>query len=309
MTSSPRNIAGSVRQRLLNIARAAKEEFQFVLTRYAVERLLFRLSQSPHGNRFVLKGAMLFQVWTGAIHRPTKDLDLLGYGENSPELMAGIFQDVCRVVVIDDGLKFIAQTVTAELIKDGDEYEGVRVHFNASLDNARIPLQVDIGFGDAITPAAVEAEFPTLLEFPAPRVMVYPKATVIAEKFQAMVALGIANSRMKDFFDLWTLAREFEFDGSLLARAIAATFERRRTAIPQAVPMALTAEFATDRTKATQWRAFLNRSKLAPQNSDFGEVIELLRAFLMPPTEAFASGSDFTAHWPPAGPWQSVPQS
>lgn len=180
----------------------------------------------------------------------------------------------------------------------------MRVHFNATLDNARIPLQVDIGLGDAITPAAVEAEFPTLLDFPAPRVMAYPKPTVIAEKFQAMVALGIANSRMKDFFDVWTLARQFEFDGSLLARAIAATFDRRRTAIPQAVPMALTAEFATDRTKATQWRAFLNRSKLASQNSDFGEVIELLRAFLMPPTEALASGSQFQAHWPPAGPWQ-----
>lgn len=309
MTSSPKNIAASVRQRLLNIAREAKEEFQFVLTRYALERLLFRLSQSPHGSRFVLKGALLFRVWTGAVHRPTKDLDLLGYGENSPEQMASIFQDVCRVAVIDDGLKFIAETVTAELIKDGDEYEGVRVHFNATLDNARIPLQVDVGFGDAITPAAVEAEFPTLLEFPAPHVMAYPKPTVIAEKFQAMVALGIANSRMKDFFDVWTLAREFEFDGSLLARAIAATFERRRTAIPQAVPMALTAEFATDRTKATQWRAFLNRSKLAPQNSDFREVIELLRAFLMPPTEALASGSDFPAHWPPAGPWLTIPQS
>ena len=304
MTHSPKNVAASVRQRLLNIAREAKEEFQFVLTRYALERLLFRLSQSPHGSRFVLKGAMLFRVWTGAVHRPTKDLDLLGYGENSPEQMASVFQDICRMAVIDDGLTFIPETVTADLIKDGDEYEGVRVHFNASPDNARIPLQVDIGFGDAITPAAVETEFPTLLDFPAPLVMAYPKATVIAEKFQAMVALGIANSRMKDFFDVWTLAHQFEFDGSLLARAIAATFNRRRTDIPRAVPLALTAEFATDRTKATQWRAFLNRSKLAPQNSDFGEVIELLRAFLMPPTEALSGGSQFPAYWPPTGPWQ-----
>ena len=304
MTGHMKNLSHSVRERLRNVAGDAKETFQFVLTRYAIERLLFRLAQSPHRGDFILKGAILFQVWTGTIHRATKDLDLLGFGENSTERIADVFRDVCRHAVDDDGLTFNTESIRVERIKDDDDYEGVRLHFDAMLEKARIPLQVDIGFGDAITPAAVEAEYPTLLDFAAPRLRVYPKETVIAEKFHAMVSLGIANSRLKDFYDVWTLAQKFTFEGPLLSQAMAATFNRRHTEIPRTIPLALTVEFATDQSKVKQWQAFLSRSKLASQQSDFGEVVALLRKFLWPPMEAQLSGSKPPTIWPPSGPWR-----
>ena len=304
MTGHMKNISHSVKERLRNVAEDAKENFQFVLTRYAIERLLFRLAQSPHRDSFILKGAILFQVWTGTIHRATKDLDLLGYGENSTERIKDVFRDVCRLAVDDDGLTFNTESMRVERIKEDDNYEGVRLHFDALLERARIRLQVDIGFGDAITPAAVEAEYPTLLNFTAPRLRVYPKETVVAEKFHAMVSLGIANSRLKDFYDVWTLAKNFAFEGSLLSRAIAATFKRRHTEIPRTTPLALTVEFATDQSKAKQWQAFLSRSKLASRQSDFGEVVALLQKFLWPPTEVLLSGSKPPEIWSPSGPWQ-----
>lgn len=214
---SPRNIAASVRYRLMTLSRERNEEFQFVLTRYGMERLLYRLSLSPHAGQFILKGATLFQLWTGQPHRSTRDLDLLGYGSPSPERLQAVFRDVCNMAVEDDGLTFITETIQATQIKEDDEYHGIRLRIESRLENARISLQIDIGFGDVITPDAQPATYPTLLDFPAPLLKVYPRETVVAEKFQAMVALGIANSRMKDFYDIWTLALQFEFDGSMLS--------------------------------------------------------------------------------------------
>lgn len=298
-----RNLAASVRHRLGQIARANGEDFQLVLTRYGLERLLYRLACSPHADTFVLKGACLFQLWSDQPHRPTRDLDLLGHGAGSISQYEGIFRQVCDQPVPADGLEFLSDRVRGESIKDEDQYQGIRLRVDARLANARLPLQVDVGFGDAITPGPIEIDFPTLLEFPAPSLRAYPRETVIAEKFQAMVTLGMANSRMKDFFDLWTLAREYAFDGGTLGAALQATFLRRQTPLPIRAPLALTPVFAQDRAKQTQWRAFLRKGNLMPAAVELPELIELLAQFLMPPLQTLGQARPFAGQWPPGGPW------
>ena len=302
----PRNLAASVRQRLLNLAQARNEDFQLVLTRYALERLLYRLSRSEHCEVFVLKGAMLFQLWGDQPHRPTRDLDLLGQGNNSLSRFEGIFREVCELAVEDDGLAFSAESVRGDTIKVDQEYEGLRLNLNCRLENARIPIRIDIGFGDVVTPAAAEVTYPVLLDFPAPVLPAYSRETVVAEKFQAMVMLGIANSRIKDFYDLWVLSRQFEFQGPVLCQAIRATFERRRTPVPATAPLALSSEFAQDRGKNTQWRAFIGKGKLDAGGAGLDEVIDALRGFLMPPAQAVAAGGLLEMVWPASGTWQTV---
>lgn len=302
-----RNIAASVRQRLLNFARAQQEEFQGVLTRYALERLLYRLSKSKHSGRFTLKGAMLFTIWFNEPHRATRDLDLLCSGDNTVSHLEQVFREICCVQVEDDGLDFKKETVRGEQIKEDQEYQGVRIKLNAFLSGTltRIGIQVDIGFGDAITPKAEEARFPTILkDFPAPHLQTYPPATVVAEKFQAMVALGIANSRMKDFYDLCYLAQKFSFQGEVFSLAIKATFDRRKTSLPKELPLALTPEFFEDSSKQAQWKAFLRKGKLRADKKTFNEVALLLKNFLMPPTLAAAHGQTFKKKWSSSGPWQ-----
>lgn len=304
MTSSrPQNVAASVRQRLMNKAREQKEAFDLVLIRFALERLLYRLAQSNHGYRFVLKGAMLFQIWSGPGHRPTRDLDLHGTGTPSPAEFQQLFRDVCHQPVEDDGLIFLADTVKAAVMKEDEQYEGLRIKFEARLASARIPIQIDIGFGDAITPAADEIVYPVILDFPAPILMMYPRETVVAEKFQAMVMLGIANSRMKDFYDIWSLARAFEFSGRSLSLAIQATFERRQTVLPNKPPLALTAEFTEDTQKVAQWRAFVRKGKLDSAGTSLVQVGAVLHDFLMPPTLAIAAAGEFSASWQPNSGW------
>jgi len=302
----PRNLAASVRQRLMNLARARNEDFQLVLTRYALERLLYRLSQSEHRDAFVLKGAMLFQLWGDQPHRSTRDLDLLGRGDNSIARFERIFREVCQLPVEADGLAFVAASVRGDTIKEDQEYEGLRLTLDCRLENARIPIQVDIGFGDVVTPAATEVTYPVLLDFPAPILPAYSRESVVAEKFQAMVMLGIANSRMKDFYDLWVLSQQFEFQGPLLCQAIRATFERRRTPVPADVPLALSSEFAEDRAKQTQWRAFLSKGKLESSDTNLAEVIDALRGFLMSAAQAIAAAATLEMVWPASGPWRSL---
>lgn len=300
---SPRDVAASVRQRLLNLARERREDFGLVLTRYALERLMYRLSRGAHCEQFVLKGAMLFALWGDEPHRPTRDLDLHGRGASDASRLEQLFREIIGVQVEDDGLEFAPETVRGERIREEEEYEGMRVRFEARLGSARIPVQVDVGFGDAITPAAEETDYPVLLDFPAPRLRAYPRETVVAEKFEAMVKLGIANSRMKDFYDLWVLARDFEFQGRALSRAIEATFARRRTPVPTEEPLALTAAFHEDEGKRTQWLAFLRRTGLESGGKTLGDVVPALREFLMPPAIAAARGNVFDKVWPPSGPW------
>jgi predicted nucleotidyltransferase component of viral defense system len=305
--NQPRNIAASVQQRLRNLAQAQQEDFQGILTRYALERFLYRLHQSDHRDRFILKGAMLFTLWSNEPHRATRDLDLLCHGDNAIAPLEQVFQEICQTQVEDDGLDFKAETVQGKQIKEDQEYEGVRIKLNASLTgtSTRLNLQIDIGFGDAVTPQVRVAAFPTILEgFPAPSLKTYPPETVIAEKFQAMVSLGIANSRMKDFYDIWYLCQNFRFEGIILSRAIKATFDRRRTPLPAESPLALTLEFSEDAAKQTQWKAFIRKSKLKTSEETLSEIIAVLQDFLMPPTQAATQGKAFELIWPSSGPWQ-----
>jgi len=300
---NPRNLPASIRQRLLSLSKERGEDYGLVLTRYAVERLLYRLSRSKEGKLFVLKGAMLFATWSGRPHRPTRDLDLLGYGEDSVARLAALFRKVCLTEVEPDGMQFDADTIQVTEIREDQEYQGKRVEFWAGLAGAKIKLQIDIGFGDVVTPEAKEIDYPTLLDLPSPQLRAYTRETVVAEKLHAMVALGIVNSRMKDFYDLLVMAREFAFDGGMLARAIAATFGRRRTRIPSEVPIALSEEFARDPDKVTQWNAFLRRSRLEVPVPDLGDVLKILGGFAMPALRAAAEGNVFDRTWDAGGPW------
>jgi len=302
MTKSSKNIGASVRARLLRLARERGEDFQLLLTRYANERLLYRLASSEHGSLFVLKGAALFTLWTGQPHRATRDLDLLGFGDPSEDQIRSVFADVLAVEVDDDGVRFDASTLAVGPIREEQEYGGVRVLLAAQVSGARVRLQIDIGFGDAITPEAVLVDFPALLDFPAPKLRAYPRETVVAEKLEAMVKLGQANTRMKDFYDLAVLSQTFAFEGALLIRAIAATFARRGTPLPSGLPVALTAEFTEDPPKTTQWRAFLRKSG-APSPGDLREVAATIARFVEEPLAAAATDQPFVKHWSPVGPW------
>jgi len=300
--ANTRNVAASVRQRLLNIAPGRGEDFGLVLIRYALERLLYRLSQSDFRDQFVLKGAMLFQIWTDTPHRPTRDLDLLGRGDPSLEHCQEVFREICRIPVEDDGLIFSADTVSVEKIKEDQDYEGVRVKFLGRLDNARIPVQVDIGFGDAVSPGLLD--YPTLLPMSAPRIQAYPMEAVVAEKTEAVVHLGMLNSRMKDFYDIWFLARTFPFDLRILSAALQATFDRRKTVLEPHRLQTLLAELSVDGAKRTQWRAFLRKSSLAAPD-DFAIVNAAIREFLMAPV---GFESQMAGTWSAGGPWQRAQQ-
>jgi predicted nucleotidyltransferase component of viral defense system len=302
------NVAASVRQRLYNLAKERDEDFNFVLGRFVAERMLFRLSVSEHANSFVLKGALLFLLWSDRPYRPTRDVDLLGYGESSVGALENIFRDVCRVPVVEDGLVFDAVSVQGAGIREDQEYEGVRITLTARLGNARVPLQIDIGFGDAITPGVEAVEFPLLLTtptLPAAKLKAYPRETVIAEKVEAMVSLGMANSRMKDFYDLFTLAQNFPFDGTVLVRAVQNTFERRATPLPDAAPIALTVEFSTDAAKTSQWRNFLKRVSSHTAGPDLATVIDHLSRFLLPVLTAAKTRDEFQKSWVAGKSWRA----
>lgn len=273
------NAAASVRQRLLNRSRETGEDYNLLLTRFGNERLLYRIGASPHADRFVLKGAMLFAAWTGMPHRPTRDLDLLGRGDPSPGAVADLIRAACeRAPEQDDGLRFDAAAIVAHEIREAQEYGGVRVAVPATLGNARVPLRVDVGFGDVITPPARPLTYPTLLpDLPPPVLAAYPPETVVAEKVQAIVELGMANTRLKDFFDVWLLLRDFDLSGEALAAAIRATFARRRTPLPIATPTALSDAFARDDVKRAEWSAFVRRAGLADTAPSLDQVVTALR--------------------------------
>jgi predicted nucleotidyltransferase component of viral defense system len=301
----PTNLPASVRQRLLNLAKERRADFQLILIQYGIERFLYRLSRSHYKDRFVLKGAMLFSVWSNEPFRSTRDVDLLGQGDCSIPATRKVFEEICRTTVEADGIEFIATSIDGEEIRAEQEYLGVRLRIKARLNGAHIPIQIDIGFGDAVTPPPELIDYPVMLDSPAPRLRVYPREVVVADKFHAMVTRGIANSRMKDFFDVWILASMFEFTGVRLSEAMAATFERRKTPLPfNPVPLALTGDFYNDAGKQVQWSAFLRKGRLKIQEKDFGKVVSLLHEFLMPPTLALADNQAFNAKWQAGGPWK-----
>jgi hypothetical protein len=268
------NRAASIRARLKQHADATKQDFNLVLTRYGLERLLYRLSISEHAPNFLLKGALLFQLWYGQEHRPTRDADLLDFGPDDVPTLVAVFQSVSDLAV-DDGIAFDRDSVNGAEIRESAGYGGVRVDLRATLDRARIALQIDIGFGDAVTPGPQPVHYPTLIaDVPAPALRAYPKATVVAEKLHAVSVLGMTNSRMKDFFDLWVLLHDEAIDDAELQRAIEATFARRQTDTPGTLPVGLSDAFASDAGKQLQWRAFLKKNQLAEQ--DLAEVVRYI---------------------------------
>lgn len=297
------NLSASVRQRLLNLSKSTGDPFELVLTRYALERFLYRIGVSEYADQFVLKGAMLLAVWGGPTHRPTRDLDVLGYGNPSDDQLSSLFRDICRTEVEPDGLIFDAKSIAVAEIREQEEYDGRRVNLLARLEDAKMKVQVDIGFGDAVTPEADEISYPTLLDFPAPQIRAYPRESFISEKLQTMVDLGMPNSRMKDFYDLWTISQQFPLDGTTLVLAITATFDRRRTELPEETPIALTNEFAMDTYKTKQWKAFLNRIGLTDLSPSLPQITGDLKSFLLPPLYAAAKKRRFNQSWAPRGPW------
>ena len=292
-------LAASVQARLQNHARASKRPFQELLQYYAMERFLYRLSTTSHRARFVLKGALMLHVWDAPLARATKDLDFLGRLDNSLE---NLEREVCAADVEPDGMVFDPATVKTERIKEDADYEGVRVRFVGLLGKARVAMQVDVGFGDIITPGAENITYPALLDFPAPTLSGYPRETVVAEKFQAMVYLRTLNSRMKDFYDVWLLASQFAFDGEMLAKAIAATFENRETAIDVA-PIAFTPDFTEQGSTLAQWTAFRKKLPNAECPETLAEVVPLLAKFLLPIARASERGESFEGRWTAGGPW------
>ncbi len=297
-----RDLPASVRQRLANKARQAGRPFQEVLQYFAMERFLYRLGRSPHADKFVLKGALLFAAWGGPKSRPTKDIDLLGRMDNRVEAVASVMREVCGQAVEPDGLMFDVGSLAGEAIKEDADYSGVRVTFLVTLQHARVAMQIDTGFGDVVTPAAVPLAYPVLLDFAAPHLLGYPRETVVAEKFEAMTKLGLLNSRMKDFYDLWLLAQQFDFDGPPLAVAIQRTFANRGTAVA-GLPVALTPAFGGDAAKQVQWRGFLRKAKLDGVPASLQSVIDELVRFLHPVSAAVEAGASFDVSWTAAGPW------
>jgi Nucleotidyl transferase AbiEii toxin, Type IV TA system len=299
-----RNVAASRRERLAQRAKSRGDVFDLVLRRFFFERFLYRLSISPASDRFVLKGAMLFQLWADQPYRSTVDLDLLRKGALDPEALVDDLRRVLsQPVDPDDGVTFDVDSLAVEPIRAEEEYVGVRARFVARLGAIRHRLQVDVGTGDAVWPAPKRVVYPVLLDDPAPRVLAYARETVIAEKVEAMVTLGIRNSRIKDFFDIHYLAAHFDFDGSSLCEALRRTLERRRTPIPQDVPVALTAGFWNDDRRATQLKAFARRARLGMDSVRPSDILPLLVSFLVPLVDALAKGATFNERWKAGGPW------
>ncbi|MCI0705767.1 MAG: nucleotidyl transferase AbiEii/AbiGii toxin family protein [Planctomycetia bacterium] len=298
-----KNLPASVRQRLTNKAKDTNRPFQEVLQYFAMERFLYRLAQSRHADKFVLKGALMFTAWGAPASRPTKDIDLLARMDNGVEAVTAVMREVCGQAVEPDGLAFDVGSVAGEAIKEDADYSGVRVTFLVMLQNARVSMQIDMGFGDVITPAAAKTDYPVLLDFAAPQLLGYPRETVVAEKFEAMTKLGLLNSRMKDFYDLWLLSRQFDFDGATLATAIRRTFANRKTRVVSS-PTALTAAFGGDAAKQTQWQAFLKKTKLSAVPVALQDVVDALVPFLSPVAAAIEGGTSFDQLWAAPGPWR-----
>lgn len=300
----PTNMAASVHQRLKNRAAASGERFNDLMQHYALERFLYRLSVSAHAEKFVLKGALLLRVWDISSIRPTRDIDLLGRMANEPDDVSQVFREICETDVPDDGLTFQVPTIRADPIAEEAEYNGVRVSFETTLHaNSRIPMQVDVGFGDLITPGPESIEYPSMLVMPRAKLRGYPPETTIAEKFHVMLHRGTINSRMKDYFDLWTLSRSRSFEGTILADAIRKTCAHRDTPVASRLHV-LRQSLHADQAKQIQWKAFLRRIGPGDAPEQFSDVSRAVGAFIMPIAESIARDEPFPNHWPPLGPWK-----
>jgi predicted nucleotidyltransferase component of viral defense system len=303
MAKGVKNIAASVHQRLLDKAKESSRPFNELLQYFAIERFIYRLSKSPYADRFILKGALMFSAWCGPASRPTMDIDLLGKIDNRLEVITAAIKDACQMDVEADGISFNAETVEAFRITEDAEYEGVRVRIHGNLGNARVSIQIDIGFGDVIVPNPRTVSYPAILDFPAPELKGYTMESTIAEKFQAMVKLGVLNSRMKDFYDIWILSRTFDFKGEILAEAVEKTFANRKTPINLNAAI-FDPSFGKDGNKNVQWQGFIRKTKLNNAPESFEEVMAVVKLFLEPLAESIVERGAFNSNWTAPGPWR-----
>ena len=297
---APKNLAVSLRAKLLLHAKQHGDSFQRILTRYAIERLLFRLTQTEEADRFVLKGAMLFVTWPEHAFRPSGDLDLLGEGNSDPIAMTELFARICQVHVPEDGIIFDPSTLKVEPVRETDKYQGARISLIGELAAAKIPVLVDIGFGDHVYPPPERRTFPNLLpHMPMANILMYPPETVVAEKFEAMIRFGEANGRIKDFHDIWVATRTFPFDLSKLVEAVGGTLRRRETAIPTEMPVGLTATFAEIAEERGLWSGFLRRNPPTLEPPTFPVLQEELRRFFGPVLASLAFPEGAKGRWSP----------
>ncbi len=296
-----RDICASVRQRLLNRARVEGRPFQELLRYFAMERFLYRLAGSPFADRFILKCALLLTAWKAPVTRPTIDIDLAARTSNELEHIRAVVAELCQLETVPDGLVFDPGSIDVQRIKEGAEYEGVRVRFQARLAKARITMQIDVGFGDVIVPKPIEVEYPAMLEFPPPVLRAYPRETVVAEKLEALTVLGLLNSRVKDYYDLALLARSYPFEGVLLVAAIQSTFRHRGTGV-EASPVGLIEAYSSDPVRVVQWRAFVHRSRLDSE-WELVKIVDEVRLFAFEPLAAAAEGRSLELNWRAGGPW------
>ena len=298
-----RDIAASIRQRLLNESKSKKRPFQELLQYFAMERFLYRLGQHGMSDRFILKGALLMTAWKTAESRPTVDIDLSAKTSNDHDHIRKWIEELCAMPVEDDGLSFDAASIEVRRIKEDADYEGIRIRFEATLARAKVPMQIDIAFGDVITPHPSKLDYPVILDLPAPRLLAYPRETVIAEKLEAITVLGLLNSRLKDYFDIWLLSKIYSFDGIDLAQALTATFQNRATVI-EARPVGLTAKFSSDSNHQKQWTAFRKRGRFPNAPDDLTTLVNAVGKFAIPLLEALSGPGKFHQAWMAGGPWR-----
>jgi Nucleotidyl transferase AbiEii toxin, Type IV TA system len=300
------NTAASVHARLLSRARQENRPFNELLQYFAMERFLYRFSRSPYAENLILKGALMLRVWEAPLSRPTMDIDMLGSVDNAIENLIAIVRECLQTEVADDDLQFDTCSLIGERIALDAKYEGVRLRFVGFLGKARFTIQLDIGFSDTVIPRPVWIEYPQLLDFGQPRLLGYTPESAIAEKLQAMVALDIANTRMKDFYDVWLLCCKLPFQGNIFCQALQTTFQLRSTPLPAEAPLAFTSRFYENPTKQTQWSAFLRKSRLGGEIGNLGTIVQKLESFLMPPVSALTMDQVFEMNWEPGGPWEKA---
>lgn len=301
-TSKPKNISASVRQRLFNLAQTSTRPFQEILQYYMMERFIDRFSRSSYKNKFILKGGLMFSIWNLSASRPTRDIDFSGITSNNPKNIHKIITNICQINS-NDGVAFLDKTIECEPIQEQNEYTGIRSTFLAELDKSKIKMQIDIGFGDIIYPDPIAFEYPTLLDMPSPRVKGYTPETLISENLHTMFRHGIANSRMKDIYDIWLLSRQFTFSGDRLSEAIEKTFHNRGMEIKEQEPLIFSNTFKNDQTKNQQWNAFINKNTLSTLPNDFIEAMDQIEPFIAPILYSYKSDKNFDLVWHPPGPW------
>ena len=303
MKKEKKDIAASIHQRLLDKAKKSGRSFNELLQYYTIERFIFRLAQSPFEEKYLLKGALMFFAWNTELPRPTKDVDLLGKIDNSLDTVIDSMKKICQQKVVQDGITFHPEAISATRITEDVEYEGVRVRIKGNLGTIRLSLQIDIGFGDEIVPKTTKFTYPTILGTPAPTIRGYSKESIISEKFQAMVKLGVLNSRMKDFYDIWLLSQQFDFNGKTLSTALRNTFDNRKTEIISN-PIVFQESFVSDKGKQKQWQAFIQRTRLTNAPKSFTEVIAVTKTFISPVISTLADKKPFQKNWKAPGPWK-----